>query len=312
MINPMSPQWGHVGVEYSTGRRESECARTTDGERSSLPVGRIVESYLVARERRERRDVMAAARAARLDAIDRERRESDPGYMSPLQSLAFDVEHELLPRATEVITRERKYRDALKAGEKGRHVNTVVEECTGSIIQLERLYADYVSERRMAAAVMAHDSGGGHSYSTPASTVNAESSAMRKSSRVRDSFDARPAKDRSAERPVSGVTELLDVERNARLGSGRIAGEPLKLKLDGTRLTARIPITVPADGSVRVSRDGGRSWRVESADSFNPADDVERRKSSTAVKPAEARSAALRAVVEAGTSSDFRHDFTTA
>lgn len=291
MQNPMTPNWPLTGDQFGHGRRNEDDARLIMGRRSHLKVGAIIERRDATIERMERKSIMSDARRIERERIERKRIEDDPGYMSPLNSLAFDIEHELLPRATEVVTRERRFARDPDATVKNYQWVTVIEECTGAIIHLERLYRDYQSERRMIESVMQHESGGGHSYSTPASTVSAMSDAMRRSTRIRDSFDARPAKDRSSERPVSGVTELVDIERNYRAEPHGI-GRPLKRLLSGAKPSHRI--ASESFTTVKVtSASGAVSYR--DAESFKPAEDDIERKTAKPVTARERRSAAHRA-----------------
>jgi hypothetical protein len=130
------------------GSREDCDARMILGTRTKPTLRTVLRHLEEHGTRTYRREVMQAAK--REAARNRKaRREASEGTVkTPLLSLREDVRQGRLPNGSAVVIDERKVELW------DRHYMTVREECRGAIVQLERLYADYLSVRRVTEATM--------------------------------------------------------------------------------------------------------------------------------------------------------------
>lgn len=275
------------------GSREEDDARMILGQPSLRGTLRTtIAAQIAAREKAHRRAVMSAARDRRRIAIAAQREEDWFAPLAPLAAFEEDDARGLVPRSTETVVETITEPDTKRGG---RHVLKHQLQAPGYMVRVERLFREYSGQRAIVRDAMAHEAGGGHSGYRVASTVNAEGDVVKRSLRVRDAYDARPAEDRSGVRggdDGSLVQFAADVAmRNWGGGSRRIAGEPLKRLLSGEPLTARHS-TAPADGSVRVIAADG-TVTVRPADWFAPSDDAEGRRDPGTVSAADARRSRL-------------------
>lgn len=138
-------------------------ARNADTTLSALPLRgtlrRILAMQDANRTKAMRRESVKRFRARSVE-WKREWREQSMAewtQVSPLVSLAYDVEAGRVPQSHEIVTESGRI-DPYG----NRHYITFVNEAMGYLVQLERLHSDYRSQIRITESVMRHANSGGY------------------------------------------------------------------------------------------------------------------------------------------------------